>query len=579
MTSKNVRSISKRIAATAVAAVSLIAVSGCSVTLGLPTGGSVQQLPTQQEEQKRVYTAPQEPAKGATPEATINGFLSALPAGPQSDGFLVAKKFLTPSAQASWDSDSRTLIYENDPTLSRQAVKNSSEGGETVASDLEISVAFKVSGLIDGHGLYSAQDSTKTTALRYGLTKVKGEWRISSLPSGIQVMDSDFEQAFRQVTLYQTDVSRRTLIPDVRWFGWRQWRTLAVKELLRGPADWLGAAAIRLTTNAVSLDMDSVPNVEGKIQVRLSAAVMDMSESSRALLIRQIRLTLGDGNTGYDLSIKSSAGDDLSTFDARVTASVEMQTSKIYSLSRGALVLVQSPNLLRLAETDQADDANGLAFTSHGGGAIRHQDFTVTCIKEQGTACGKMFEGEKMRALSEGLDGEVWAATFQSEPQLLVQKGDLLKKLSLSWLEEGQITAAAISAEGSRIIVAMRGQSGVSIMMAGIQRDAEGAVTAVSDTAQVIAHVPDIAALSFYDDATVVYALSSSPRGLRQLAPGPQTEQSLPPDTIALASGLIDGTQGLVALDSTGIVRSVTGSLTTSWVLTDSQVSAISSGR
>lgn len=574
----------------------LLLPAGCSATdlpsLGLPTHGDVQQLPTQQMEQKRVYTAPQEPMVGATPESIVKGFLAALPAGPQREGFQVAKKFLTPSARAEWDTDLRTLIYVSDPELSRQAVAENvhnhndaanvskqNEKSEPSSQGLEILVAFKVSGSIDAHGVYAAEDSTKTTALAYELTKTEGQWRISSVPSGIQVMDSDFEQAFRQVNLYQTDVTRRTLIPDVRWFGWRQWRTLAVKELLRGPADWMGASAIRLTTDDVSLDMDSVPNVEGKVQVRLSSSVMDLSDASRALLIRQIRLTLGDGNTGYDLSIKSSAGDDLSTFDEKVTASVESQNSRIYSLSKGALVVLQSPNLLRLAETDQGTNVTALAYASNSGGAVLRADYSAGCLEWQGTSCGPLFEGRRIRAISEGIAGEVWAASFQPESALFVQKGRETTELSLSWLEDRQITDMAISPEGSRIIVALRGQNGTLLRMAGIQRDAKGSVASVSDSAQTIAYVPDLTALTFYDDTTVVYAVSQGKRGLRQLAPGPESVQSLPQGTVALASGLIDDTRGLASLDDLGIVRTVTGSLTTSWTLADSQVSAISSGR
>lgn len=567
----------RRLTASAAALLALAVAPGCGViAIGLPTSGSVTQLPVAPQERKHVFTAPQGPRAGATPETIVQGFFDALPAGPQSDAFTVAKQFLTTDARDTWDPDTGTLVAAAEPEYSREAGAASGTLTSQVAK-AQMAVSFKASGTLDAHGLFTAKDATATTTQHFALTQVEGEWRISKLPNGIVIRADDFAQVFREVTLYQVDTQKRTFIPDVRWFGWRQWRTLAVRELLRGPAAWMGDAALTDAYSKINLEVSSVPLVEGKVKVLLTSNVMELPVETRSILVRQIRLTLGDGNTGYDLSIRDEAADDLSTADQGLSLKVDVPTRRIYSLSNNALVLLQSSNLLRIGETSDRGEPMAMAYSSQGG-AIQNADLTVSCIEAEGKDCGSDFAGAKVRALAEGFGSEVWAARLSPRATFLVRDGEKTTEMAVPWIGDAQVVAMTPSPEGSRLAVALRSRDRTVIYLVGIERDDNEQVVGLSNTALPIAYVGDVTGMAFYDDITLVYAGSGGEKGSRQMAPGLPTIQNVPEGTIALAGGVIDSTQGLAALDKSGIVRTLTGSLTTSWVITDSQSSAISSG-
>lgn len=103
----------------------------------------------------------------------------------------------------------------------------------------------------------------------------------------------DFEQVYRQVSLYQLGSSEKELIPDVRWLCWRDWRTRAVQELLAGNAAWLEGAVSDTNTKRIVLQPDGVQMRDSVMEMSLSSAMERMTDAERGILVRQIRLSLG----------------------------------------------------------------------------------------------------------------------------------------------------------------------------------------------------------------------------------------------------------------------------------------------
>ena len=106
-------------------------------------------------------------------------------------------------------------------------------------SSLIVEVQLQVVGSLDSHGVYTPTDSSTISKVPYILIKRSGQWRISSLENGVVISTADFEQVFRQVSVYQVSTSGKQLIPDVRWLSWRNWRTQAVGEVLSDAPSWL----------------------------------------------------------------------------------------------------------------------------------------------------------------------------------------------------------------------------------------------------------------------------------------------------------------------------------------------------
>ena len=76
-----------------------------------------------------------------------------MPAGVQSDGYRVAREFLTGSASAGWNGDSSALVYSGTPDFRRRANTMSTPQG--AESSLIVEVQLQVVGSLDSHGVYT----------------------------------------------------------------------------------------------------------------------------------------------------------------------------------------------------------------------------------------------------------------------------------------------------------------------------------------------------------------------------------------------------------------------------------------
>lgn len=445
------RRVTRTIAAAGAAIACCITMTACSSPFGLPISGSVQTLAPVEQQTQRVYTNPQGPADDAQPETIVKGFYDAMPAGVQSDGYRVAREFLTGSASAGWNGDSAALVYSGTPDFRRRA--NTISAPQGAESSLIVEVELQVVGSLDSHGVYTPSNSTQTRRLPYTLMKKSGQWRISSLESGVVISTADFEQVFRQVSVYQVSTSGKQLIPDIRWLSWRNWRTQAVGEVLSDAPSWLEGVLRGAGLSTIKLAVDSVPVKNNVVEIHLNSGINALNEEERGLLVHRIRLTMGDGNAEYALRITGD-GVDYSDADANVKLTTEQPTAGVYTLTGGHIVSLASSSPLRVGEAPGYDDARGFVFSSSGGAVLR-ADGVVECLKSDGASCGVMFSGEPMRSITEGLDGEVWAVS-ENGRELHVSDGGKETDLKLDWLGAADsIVALAVSPEGCRLALAV----------------------------------------------------------------------------------------------------------------------------
>lgn len=577
-----------RVAAAVAAAALVCAVGACSSPIGLPVGGGVQSFSPVEQQTQRVYTSPDGPVDDDQPEGIVEGFFNAMPAGVQSDGYRVARQFLTAQASTQWNGDASAVIYEGTPSFSRRASAQtgSPEGGGGIVVEVELNVI----GTLDAHGLYTpAETDGGTTTLTFQMAQSGGQWRIARLDDGVVVSLADFEQVFRQVSVYQIDAAGRHLVPDVRWLSWRNWRTQAVREVLAGGAAWLGGAVQDVNKEKVTLAVDSVPMTDGMPQVQLSGEFLKLGQESQSTLVHLIRLTLGDGVASVQMKVTVD-GADHSHADAGFAIDNEQPNVGIYTLTDGRVVSLGSSSPLRVGETSGYPGAKGLAF-SRDGGAVLRADGVVECLKADASSCGQMFSGARSSFISGGLDGEIWAVSDGGH-SLYVSRGDVERHLSAGWLGSETIHAITLSPDGARLALALDD----GVVMAGVSRDGDLVPTGLSDQYAEISRQSGVTMMTFYNDLNLIYVTGATraddadgdsdatgggittptQRGFRQIAPGPDSRQRLPDTTaVGLASGQIALYRRLAVLDDLGVVRSVSGSLDGSWSIADSQVTAL----
>ncbi|KAB7789055.1 LpqB family beta-propeller domain-containing protein [Bifidobacterium cebidarum] len=567
------------VVASAAVALCAAALTACSSPLALPTGGNVQTLAPVQQQTQRVYTNPQGPVDDAQPEGIVQGFYDAMPAGVQSDGYQVAREFLTSSASLGWNGDSAAVIYSGTPDFRRRA--NTMTAPQGAESTLIVEVEVQAVGMLDSRGVYTPVHEAQSRKLSYTLIKQKGQWRISSLENGVVISTADFDQVFRQVSVYQVSSSGKQLVPDVRWLSWRNWRTQAVREILGSVPSWLEGAVQEPHLATVSLAVDSVPMQDTAVTVSLTKGMNALSDDDRGMLVHRIRLTLGDGNSGYNLKVTGD-GVDYSDADSNIKLSADQPAVGVYTLTGGHIVSLSSSSPLRVADAPGFDNALGFAFSTNGGAVLR-ADGVVECLSANGDSCGVLFGNARIRSVTAGLNGEVWAVGSDGKT-LYVHRDGQSMKIAVPWLDsDGQVTSVNVSTEGSRLALAIEGGQYAGVAITGIVRDDNNDVTGLSKAAAQVSLTQDVAMLSFYNDLNLVYATSAGTDGTRQSAyrqivPGPAVTQRLPEGTVvSMASGQISLYRRLSVLDNTGTVRSVSGSLDGSWSIADSQVDALGS--
>lgn len=563
----------RAVTAGAMAAALMFAATACSSPLGLPSHSTVQTMAPVERQDRRVYTSPDGPARDAQPEGIVSGFVDAIPSGVQSDGFRVARQFLTKRAAQKWHADEGVTVYGGAPDFQRRANTMDDDGS------IVVEMTLQVVGTLDKHGSYTANPSGETTTMTFVLARSAGQWRIDDLPDGVAVASADFDQVFRQVSVYRVDAAGERLVPDVRWLAWRNWRTQAVREALDDAPAWLGNAVMDLNEGKTQLAIESVTVEDGAAQVRLDGSLAGLDASRRALLVRCIRLTLGDGSVDYGVHITSN-DEDYSDADKEVSLTVSLPDNGVFTLTDGRVVSLRSSSPLRVAQTDGFADARGFVWAN--GGAVLRADGVVECLGGDGASCGVMFDGERVANIAAGLGGEIWGVGADGKT-LMVSRGGQSQRFTLPWLGDGAVRALAVSTEGARLALAIEGGAHGGVALLSVARGEKGMISGVgTEVTQVSTH-DDVHMLTFYNDLMMVYvvgdpenAREDGQRAYRQIVPGPDQSQRLPDSTVtAIASGQISLYHRLAVLDNLGIVRSVSGSLDGAWSIADSQVTAL----
>lgn len=226
----------------------------------------------------RAIVAP--PVPGADPVGIVRGFLSAV-AADESD-FATARLFLTESALKQWN-----------PGTDRRIVADRSQVWEydNLRSPGLVTLKSTLVGELKSSGEYQSRSGNRSDQFRLQL--VGEEWRISALPEGITITQSDLDRTYREVAVYFPDQLKRVLIPINLYVPIRPGlATSLVRTLLRGPAGWLAPSLTTAFPNGSALSADSVPIVDGVANVDLNANAAAASSSDRVVMAAQLGYTL-----------------------------------------------------------------------------------------------------------------------------------------------------------------------------------------------------------------------------------------------------------------------------------------------
>jgi len=133
--------------------------------------------------------------------------------------------------------------WEVQSTQAAQKKLRKSQRKETVHSRSSLSSQQIIAAR---KSLQLSQRDLANQTLSFSFEEQGGEWRISEAADGIVLSQTSFALAFREQALYFFDPTYRFLVPDVRWFPFRQTiPARIVRALLAGPTSWLQGGVVR----------------------------------------------------------------------------------------------------------------------------------------------------------------------------------------------------------------------------------------------------------------------------------------------------------------------------------------------
>lgn len=246
----------------------------------VPTSGPIEQgnqvASTDTNQFIRVIASP--PTPGMTQLQVVQGFLES---SASFDGnHAVARQYLTPQASRDWNPGVGVRVYEGSPSLT--------ESGSTVRM-----IGSEV-GLIAADGRYEVAEAGSEMRLRFGLSRVNGEWRIAAVPDGLLLSQVDVDRAFRSHSLYFFNPGFTTLVPDVRMVPviGPGLATTLVRRLIDGPNPWLQPAVRTGFPAGVDLNIEAVPVESGVARIDLTASALGADGPARVALSQQLVWTL-----------------------------------------------------------------------------------------------------------------------------------------------------------------------------------------------------------------------------------------------------------------------------------------------
>ncbi|MER5935567.1 LpqB family beta-propeller domain-containing protein [Streptomyces sp. NPDC002054] len=317
-------------------AVSVLALGGAGLMLAgcasMPTRGEVRPVSATQgaDSQVRVYGVP--PAPNASPSEIVGGFLEAMTSDdPQLS---TARQYLTAEAAKSWKPGSKVTVLSSG--LGRSPEKPDKLDKQPEAP------RFKLTGdkvaTVDERNAYQPEPGGVPFEQHLQLVREGNEWRISELPDGLVLSESDFQRIFLPVNKYY--FASGTLVADPVYVRQRtdpdsrmDKMTQTVQSLLDGPSKWLGpvvsssfptGTALKEGTKSLSYDAqntlrvplnDKADNVAEpqcqKMATQLMYTVRDLTSSrvARVELVRPDKSVL----CGVDESLAASIANRVPT--------------------------------------------------------------------------------------------------------------------------------------------------------------------------------------------------------------------------------------------------------------------------
>lgn len=517
--------------------------SGCA---SMPDDGGVNRVDSshraEPDSQVRVFGV--SPQKGEEPQQIVRGFLEATTSDEAT--FSTAKQYLTDDMSRHWDPFAQTTVLSDGPTPGK-AQPDLSRGGSNTRYSTGYTVTVSGERLADVDAKHAYSPAKGAYSKEFHLSKVRGQWRIDQLPTGLVVGESDFQRIYRPISTYYYALlgpdaesvagGKDVLVSDSVYLRRRiDPVTETVIALLRGPTGWLDPVVsssfprgARLAGKNQHLSLDD----SGALSVRLNAQGARADRAQCARMAAQVLHTVQNQASAKVSKVRlAGPRDDTLCEQSREQAEVyepgrlNGRATHQYFIDKDHRVSVFT------GHSEKARPVEGALGTGHtelGSVAINRAEREGAAVTRGGKTLyvaplaqdgdlgspvlSSKAKHEKDRLSAPSWDGlgDLWVADRDpKDPRLLRLRGGKEKpeEVRLPGLRKGhRIESVRIASDGVRIALRVKGPDGRTTLQLGrVERSgtAEHPQVSVRSLRNVAPQMEDVGAASWAGGSRLV---------------------------------------------------------------------------
>lgn len=525
----------------------LVFLTGCA---GIPEGGPVVKVEADHgTSQSTVRYSPAGPAKDASPQQIVRGYLDAMLAYPVTTG--TAASFLTPEAAQAWNSSAGVAIYVR-PEVSGPRLRG---GGRQVAEEsASVDLTVSEDAALDRQGRFTRVGAKKS--FQFHLVKSAGQWRISNPQRGFLINRKFFDDYYRPFNDYYFDRPGKRLIADPIYLAvGDQLSTALVSSLILGPANLLGGMArtyvpdnSRLRTS-VPLRTDGLAEVQFREDLSsLSSAAQERISAQTIWTLRQVPMITGVRITGGD-NVLYPGDRGIQSIDSWDAFGPRYGDGLFYGVQADHIVKVDGRGVAPVAGP-WGKDARGaldIAVDSDNIAAIgeSRDSLMIGSFKKKSVA---RIAGKNLLPPRWDDTGHVWAVDRSGgATRVRLSDGETTRTIPIGSLGAYSVTSFALAPNASRYAILATVGSTSRVFVGAILRDANDSVTSLGAPTQVRApatNFADLRSISWATDTAVTFLADDSVVGTQvfelridgsQVTGGTASSGALLPDVKAQA--------------------------------------------
>jgi hypothetical protein len=452
------------------------ALAGCA---SIPDSGPVRQgAPIAQlNDPLNLDFNPSPPAKGATQDQIVHGFIDAA-SSPKND-FQIARKYLTASMSSSWNPNESVTVDQGTGRLYDQL----SDGSTSARWQVDVTPVANV----DAVGAYRGVSSSAPVSLRYDRVKADGEWRISVAPNGVVIDDPTFRAVYAPQPLYFYNASFTYLVPDLRWFPSRVGNaaTRVTNAVLAGPAKWLVGAVVSAFPPSTQLALPSVTISNGRADVDLSSQAGQADALTLQRMKFQLQQSLGSIVQSVQLSIEGTTQNvtDLSVANSPVQDPQVDNHALVYRGGQFGLLTASTVEDIPGISTKVASlHPASVSLTANRDAAVALSQGHVYVVRKADQAPHRVDARAGLIAPAIDNYGYAWSVPADSPGSLVTIGADGAQKaVRTSWPNATRIVSLQVSRDGTRLIAVLQSGSTYSLVASGIVRTQDNLPASLTD--------------------------------------------------------------------------------------------------